>query len=40
MTEGSSRPAMARNLLVLVAGSGLIILLVGVSAIVFLRRSA
>jgi signal transduction histidine kinase len=40
VTDGSSRPAMARNLLVLVAGSGIIILLVGLSAIVFLRRSA
>src|SRR5207253_10009175 len=36
----SSRPAMARNLLVLVAGSGLIIALVGLSAIALLRRSA
>ena len=37
---GSSRPAMARNLLVLVAGSGLLIAAVGLSAIVLLRRSA
>jgi len=40
VTNGSSRAAMARNLLVLVAGSGLVILLVGISAIVFLRRNA
>ena len=38
--DGSSRHAMARNLLVLVAGSGLLIALVGLSAIVLLRRSA
>ena len=40
MNRESSRPAMARNLLVLVAGSGLIIALVGLSAIALLRRSA
>ena len=40
MNDGSSRHAMARNLLVLVAGSGLLIALVGLSAIALLRRSA
>ena len=40
MNERSSRDALARNLAILVAGSGLLIALVGLSAIALLRRNA
>ncbi|HWE24276.1 MAG TPA: sensor histidine kinase [Myxococcales bacterium] len=40
MNERSSREALARNLATLVAGSGLLISLVGLSAIALLRRNA
>jgi signal transduction histidine kinase len=40
VNERSSRDALARNLAILVAGSGLLIALVGLSAIALLRRNA
>src|SRR5207249_1937137 len=40
VTERSSRDALARNLVILVAGSGLLISVVGLSAIALLRRNA